>query len=98
LTFVTEEPRATLWSLRTALGLIIAIIPILVVAIVIAASSGGGGDRPSHRAAVRLTPAQQRVVALQRARAAAIAKAKRDRGTDAELQDTIPAVAPSPNS
>lgn len=97
LRFVTDEPRAPRLRLRTALGLITAMIAVVVVLIVVASSSGGAADRP-HNTAVKLTPAQQRAVAAQRARAAAIAKAKRDRGTDAELQDTIPAATPMPSS
>jgi len=97
LRFVTEQPRATRLDSRTALRLIAALITVFVLVVVIAASSGGGGPHP-HKSAVRLTPAQQRAVAAERARAAAIAKARRDRGTDAELQDTVPAAtaAPSP--
>jgi hypothetical protein len=96
LRFVTEQPRTTRLDLRTSLRLIAAMIPALVLVIVIAASSGGGGHRP-HKSAVRLTPAQQHAVAAERARAAAIAKARRDRGTDAELQDTVPAATPLPS-
>lgn len=75
----------------------------LAVVLVMAASVWVLADsETSHRPtrvpkpAVRLSPAGQRVAAAARARAAAIAQAKRDRGTDAELQDTIPAATPLP--
>ena len=50
----------------------------------------------SHKPPIELTPAEQRAAAAAQARAAAIAKALHDRGTDAELQDTIPAATPPP--
>jgi hypothetical protein len=91
--FVTEQPRPARVNPRVALVLIVAVIVTASVWVLIgsitAGSSGG-----SHKAVVHLTPAQERAATAARARAAAIAKAKRDRGTDAQWGDTIPGVTP----
>ncbi len=80
--------------LRARVALLAVAVAVLAWAAV--GSLTGGGSAGSRPAAVTLTPAQQRTMAARRARAAAIAQAKRDRGTDAELEDTIPAVTPTP--
>ncbi len=74
----------------------VALVAVAVLVWVLIGSPTGGGSAGSRPAAVTLTPAQQRTMAARRARAAAIAQAKRDRGTAAELEDTIPAVTPAP--
>jgi hypothetical protein len=94
LAFVTEEPPRPPVSARAAVQLAVAVV-IAAVLWAIGSSISSGPSR-SQRTPVRLTPAEQRASAATRARAAAIAKARRDRGTDAELQDTIPAVTPAP--
>lgn len=94
LAFVAEAPRRASISPRRASAL----AAIAVVA-ALAWTWLGAGTRASSRGAprmVRLTPAEQRVAAAARVRAAAIAQAVRDRGTDAALQDTIPALPPAP--
>jgi hypothetical protein len=95
VTFVTDQPRHTPVNPRAALALIVVMIAtgLLWVLIQSSTASSSGG---SHKAAVHLTPPEQRAVAAARARAAAIAKAKRDRGTDAQWGDTIPAVTSPP--
>lgn len=95
LVFATDPPRGGLFAVRGALALAAATVLVLIV-VVISAGGSHGGSRHLHAAAPKLTPAQQRLAAERRARAQAIAKARRDRGTDAELQDTIPAVTPAP--
>ncbi len=95
--FVTDQRRPVRGNPRAALALIAAVIATALVWALIAsstASSSGG----SHKAAVHLTPAQQRAAAAARVRAAAIAKATRDRGTDAQWGDTTPGVTPAPSS
>jgi hypothetical protein len=94
LRFATEPPRGARLDLRTALCVLATMFSVFVI--VIASSSGAARHRRAHPPVVKLSRAQERVDAARRARAAAIAKARRDRGTDAELQDTIPAATPSP--
>jgi hypothetical protein len=93
LTFVALPPRTIGLSMRSTVCVLAAIFSVVLVLVVIGSISGGGSAR-AHKPVVRLTPAQQRAAAAERVRAAAIAKAKRDRGTDAELQDTVPAATP----
>lgn len=95
LRFVVEPPRGARFNSRAALSLLAAMIFTLVLVVGIAARSNVGSHH-ARRTAPKLTAAQQCVAAARRARAAAIAKARRDRGTDAELQDTIPAATPPP--
>ncbi len=93
LVIVAAEARPTRGNAGAALLLLVVIGTILWVLI---GSGTTGSSSGSHRAPVRRTPAEQRAAATVRVRAAAIAQAKRDRGTDAELQDTIPAATPPP--
>lgn len=95
--FLTDQPRHAPGGPRAALVLIVAVMMIGLAWVLIGTITAGNSSR-SHRAAVHLTAAQQRVAAAARTRAAAIAKAKRDRGTDAQWGDTIPAVTPPPTS
>jgi hypothetical protein len=94
LRFAPDPPRGMPAGLRRALSAIAAIVLVLVAVVLM--SSANATSHRSHANAAKLTPAQQRVEAARRARAAAIVKARRDRGTDAELQDTIPAAVPPP--
>ncbi len=91
LAFVTEEARSRRISSRAALLLVILVVMAALSWVLIDSSSSGRSTAPpTHRAPVRLTPSQQRAAAAARARAAAIAQLKHDRGTDAQWQDTIP--------
>jgi hypothetical protein len=98
LAFVTEAPRPQRIELRVsrrvAVGALVALVAVLCV-VAVALGTSGDSKRAVHKPAVRLTPAQTRFQAAERARAEAIAQAKRDRGTDAELEDTVPP-APAP--
>jgi hypothetical protein len=96
LRFAVEPPRGARFNTRTAEGLLAVVLSVFALVVLVAASSNGGSHHITHRTAPKLTPEQQCVAAARHARAAAIAKAKRDRGTDAELQDTIPAATPPP--
>jgi hypothetical protein len=94
LRFVVERPRGVRFNSRTAEGLLAVVLSVFALVVLVAASSNGDSHHITHRGAPKLTADQQCVAAARRARAAAIAKARRDRGTDAELQDTIPAATP----
>ncbi len=94
LVFVAKEARQRRVGVGVALPLLLAAVTAFLL-VQIGSSTTGSPSRP-HPAPVRLTPAEQRAATAARARAAAIAQAKRDRGTDAELEDTIPAATPSP--
>src|SRR5262249_20926370 len=96
LRFVVQQPRGARFNSRTAEGLLAVVLSVFALVVGIAARSNGGSHHITHRAVPKLTPAQECVAAARRARAAAIAKATRDSGTDAELQDTIPAATPPP--
>lgn len=90
LAFVTEEaPRARIGP-RAALLLAVVVMVAAVLWVVIGSGTTGSSSG-AHPARVHLTAAEQRAAAAARTRAAAIAQARRDRGTDALLQDTIPA-------
>jgi hypothetical protein len=95
--FATEQPRPARVNPRAALVMILAVVMIGLVWVLIGSSTAGSSGG-SHKAAVHLTPVQERAAAAARVRAAAIAKAKSDRGTDAQWGDTIPAVTPPPTS
>jgi hypothetical protein len=95
--FATEQPRPARVNPRAALVMILAVVMIGLVWVLIGSSTAGSSGG-SHKAAVHLTPVQERAAGAARVRAAAIAKAKSDRGTDAQWGDTIPAVTPPPTS
>jgi hypothetical protein len=92
LVMVTEEARPV--RIKAGAGLLLLIVVMVAFLWVLLGSSTTGTPSRSHKAPVRLTAAERRVAAAGRSRADAIAQAKRDRGTDAELQDTIPALTP----
>jgi hypothetical protein len=93
LVIVVEAARPARIKAGVALALaMVALLWVLIDSGTIGASSG------TRKVPVRHGPAQPRAGTAAAVRAAAIAQAKRDRGTDAELQDTIPAPIPAPTS
>jgi hypothetical protein len=89
LEFATGKSRGGRIDLQTALVALV-LIAVFVAPAIDAATSGGTHRRP---APARPTGPAQHLSAADRARAAAIAQAERDRGTDAYWEDTIPAPA-----
>jgi hypothetical protein len=94
LAFVTEEARPRRIDLRLAALLVLVVVMAgLLWVLIDSGPNGRPRATPAHHAPLKLTPNEQRVATAARARAAAIAQLKRDRGTDAQWQDTIPAPA-----
>jgi hypothetical protein len=92
---VTEEARRPPISSRAALVLIVAVIAAGFMWVLIS-SAASNSVTGSHSTRVQRAAAPQgRVAIAAQAWAVAIERAWRDRGTDAELQDTIP---PPPRS
>jgi hypothetical protein len=87
LVFVTEEARGARINSLLAIAALLGVITVFVGVLI--ASTADSGSSGSAKPAVR--PAAPQGTPAEHARAAAIAQAKRDRGTDAQWQDTIPA-------
>jgi hypothetical protein len=93
LAFVAEQPRRSPIDARAVLLLIVAVITAGLMWVLISSGASGSPGRV-QRAPAQLRRAEGPAATAARAWAAAVEKAWRDRGTDAELQDTIPPPAP----
>jgi hypothetical protein len=93
LAFVAAEPRRAPIDARAVLLLVVAVIAAGLIWVLISSGTSGSSGR-AHSAAAQVRRAEGPAATAARAWAAAIEKAWRDRGTDAELQDTIPPPAP----
>jgi hypothetical protein len=89
LAFVAEQPRRAPIDARAVLLVVVAVIAAGLMWVLISSGVSGSSGR-AQRAPAQVRRAEGPAASAARAWAVAIDKAWRDRGTDAELQDTIP--------